>query len=74
MCNTHIHRKSAHVLPLRSRLTTLIPEVMGPDTIIARTGLLHEGRDKFDVGAEIYGEAKMKWKEITQAFETLPPS
>lgn len=47
---------------------------MGPDTIIARTGLLHEGRDKFDVGAEIYGEAKMKWKEITQAFETLPPS
>ena len=48
---------------------------MGPDTIIARTALLKEGRDKFDVGAEIYGKAKMKWeKEIATTFETLPPS
>merc|ERR1712099_137177 len=34
-------------------------EVMGPDTIIARTALLPEGRQKFNVGAEIYGKAKM---------------
>lgn len=32
---------------------------MGPDTIIARTALLPEGRQKFNVGAEIYGKAKM---------------
>lgn len=29
---------------------------MGPDTIIARTALLKDGRDKFPVGAEIYGK------------------
>ncbi|EME45997.1 hypothetical protein DOTSEDRAFT_70116 [Dothistroma septosporum NZE10] len=59
-CTTHIYHHQ---------------EVMGPDTIIARTALLKDGRDKFDVGAEIYGKAKMKWeKEIAQTFETLPPS
>ena len=50
-------------------------EVMGPDTIIARTALLQEGRDKFPVGAEIYGKAKMSWEpKIAETFETLPPS
>lgn len=48
---------------------------MGPDTIIARTGLIAEGRKNFDVGAEIYGKAKMSWeKEVATTFETLPPS
>ena len=48
---------------------------MGPDTIIARTGLLTEGRKNFKVGAEIYGKAKMDWeKEVAQTFDTLPPS
>ncbi|KAK5110522.1 hypothetical protein LTR62_005714 [Meristemomyces frigidus] len=59
-CTTHIYHHQ---------------QVMGPDTIIARTGLLPEARKNFDVGAEIYGKAKMKWeKEIAQTFETLPPS
>ncbi|KAK5679046.1 hypothetical protein LTR17_021245 [Elasticomyces elasticus] len=50
-------------------------EVMGPDTIILRTSLIPEGRSDWDVGAEIYGKAKMKWeKEIATTFETLPPS
>ncbi|KAF2720918.1 hypothetical protein K431DRAFT_285387 [Polychaeton citri CBS 116435] len=49
--------------------------VMGPDTIILRTAVLPEARKTFDVGAEIYGKAKMKWeKEIAETFETLPPS
>ena len=48
---------------------------MGPDTIIARTALLQEGREKFPVGAEIYGKAKLSWeKEIATTFDTLPPS
>ena len=48
---------------------------MGPDTVIARTILLPEGRKNFGVGAEIYGKAKLGWeKEIAQTFETLPPS
>lgn len=58
-CTTHIYHHQ---------------EVMGPDTIIARTGLLKEGRDKFPVGAEIYGKAKMSWEpKIAETFETLPP-
>lgn len=48
---------------------------MGPDTIIARTALLPEARGKFNVGAEIYGKAKMSWEpKIAETFETLPPS
>ena len=47
---------------------------MGPDTIIARTALLAEGRRNFPVGAEIYGKAKMNWeKEVATTFEVLPP-
>ncbi|KAK3115381.1 hypothetical protein LTR53_005328 [Teratosphaeriaceae sp. CCFEE 6253] len=58
-CTTHIYHHQ---------------EVMGPDTIVVRTGLLKEGRG-FDVGAEIYGKDKMKWeKEIATTFDTLPPS
>jgi len=50
-------------------------EVMGPDTIIARTVLLGEAGQKFQPGAEIYGKAKMPWeKEVATTFETLPPS
>ncbi|GAB7361830.1 hypothetical protein MBLNU230_g1872t1 [Neophaeotheca triangularis] len=50
-------------------------EVMGPDTIIARTALLPEGRKKLEVGAEIFGKDKMHWeKEIATTFEVLPPS
>ncbi|GAB1738339.1 hypothetical protein KC333_g2286 [Hortaea werneckii] len=59
-CTTHIYHHQ---------------EVMGPDTIIARTALLPEGRQKFNVGAEIYGKAKMSWEpKIAETFETLPPS
>ncbi|KAK3650969.1 hypothetical protein LTR56_006020 [Elasticomyces elasticus] len=59
-CTTHIYHHQ---------------EVMGPDTIILRTSLIPEGRSDWDVGAEIYGKAKMKWeKEIATTFETLPPS
>ena len=59
-CTTHIYHHQ---------------EVMGPDTIIARTGVLKEGRDNFKVSAEIYGKAKMPWeKEVAQTFDTLPPS
>ncbi|CAK1357801.1 unnamed protein product [Cercospora beticola] len=58
-CTTHIYHHQ---------------EVMGPDTIVARTGLLKEGRDKFPVGAEIFGKAKMSWEpKIAETFETLPP-
>merc|ERR1711915_800795 len=57
-CTTHIYHHQ---------------EVMGPDTIIARTALLPEGRQKFNVGAEIYGKAKMSWEpKIAETFETLP--
>ena len=59
-CTTHIYHHQ---------------EVMGPDTIIARTGVLPEGRKKFPVGAEIYGKDKLGWeKEIAQTFDVLPPS
>merc|ERR1712072_68663 len=51
------------------------PGSHGPDTIIARTALLPEGRQKFNVGAEIYGKTKMSWEpKIAETFETLPPS
>jgi len=51
-------------------------EVMGPDTIVLRTGLLKEGLDgTLKPAAEIYGKAKLSWeKEVAQTFETLPPS
>lgn len=59
-CTTHIYHHQ---------------EVMGPDTIVARTALLPEARSKFDVGAEIYGKAKMSWEpKIAETFDTLPPS
>ncbi|GAB7341631.1 hypothetical protein MBLNU457_7829t1 [Dothideomycetes sp. NU457] len=48
--------------------------VMGPDTIILRTGLLPQGRKNFEVGAEIFGKDKMSWeKEVATTFEVLPP-
>ena len=47
---------------------------MGPDTIVVRTILLDGGKG-LDVGAEIYGKAKLSWeKEIATTFDTLPPS
>lgn len=53
----------------------MFDQVMGPDTIIARTGIPEEARKSFPVGAEIYGKAKLSWEpEIAQTFETLPPS
>ncbi|CZT25336.1 related to DUF636 domain protein [Ramularia collo-cygni] len=59
-CTTHIYHHQ---------------EVMGPDTIVVRTGLLQEGREKFPVAAEIYGKAKMSWEpKIAETFDTLPPS
>jgi hypothetical protein len=48
---------------------------MGPDTIIARTGIPEQARDKFNVAAEIYGKDKLSWEpKIAETFETLPPS
>jgi len=48
--------------------------VMGPDTIILRTGLLPAGRKSFPVGAEIFGKDKLSWeKEIATTFDVLPP-
>ncbi|KAK3716524.1 hypothetical protein LTR37_006420 [Vermiconidia calcicola] len=59
-CTTHIYHHQ---------------EVMGDDTIIARTCILPEGRKNLPVGAEIYGKARFPWqKEVAQTFETLPPS
>jgi len=59
-CTTHIYH---HQL------------IMGPDTIVARTGLLPEGRTSFPVAAEIYGKDRMSWeKDIATVFETLPPA
>ncbi|KAK7186653.1 hypothetical protein DPSP01_001009 [Paraphaeosphaeria sporulosa] len=50
-------------------------EVMGPDTIVLRTGLLTEGIKNFEPKAEIFGKAKLPWeKEVATTFETLPPS
>ena len=48
---------------------------MGPDTIIARTGVPEEARAKFTVAAEIYGKDKLSWEpKIAETFDVLPPS
>lgn len=50
-------------------------EVLGPDKIVLRTGLLDEGIKNFKPAAEIYGKAKLPWeKEVAQTFDTMPPS
>merc|ERR1712137_1245869 len=50
-------------------------EVMGPDTIIARTGIPADARKKFPVAAEIYGKDKLSWEpRIAETFDVLPPS
>ncbi|GAB7329791.1 hypothetical protein MBLNU13_g01517t1 [Cladosporium sp. NU13] len=49
--------------------------VMGPDTIIARTGIPVDARKKFPVAAEIYGKDKLNWEpKIAETFDVLPPS
>lgn len=59
-CTTHIYHHQ---------------EVMGPDTIIARTGIPADARKKFPVGAEIYGKDKLSWEpKIAETFDVLPPS
>lgn len=48
---------------------------MGDDTIIARTGVLPQGRKNFKPAAEIYGKDRLPWEvEVAQTFEVLPPS
>ncbi|PSN65141.1 hypothetical protein BS50DRAFT_52019 [Corynespora cassiicola Philippines] len=50
-------------------------EVMGPDSIVLRTGLLTEGIKNFKPAAEIFGKAKLPWeKEVATTFDTMPPS
>ena len=50
-------------------------EILGPDTIVLRTGLLTEGIKTLQPAAEIYGKAKLPWeKEVAQTFDTMPPS
>ncbi|KAF2875866.1 Mss4-like protein [Massariosphaeria phaeospora] len=50
-------------------------EVMGPDTIVLRTGLLTNGIKEFEPKAEIFGKARLGWeKEVAQTFETMPPA
>ena len=47
---------------------------MGPDMIVARTGLLIEAQKTFDVGVEMFGKDKWEWEpQITKTFETVPP-
>lgn len=47
-------------------------EVMGDDTIVARTILL-EGGKQLPVSAEIFGKDKLGWeKEVATTFKTLP--
>lgn len=59
-CTTHIYHHQ---------------EVMGPDTIIARTGIPTDARKKFPVAAEIYGKDKLNWEpKIAETFDVLPPS
>jgi hypothetical protein len=59
-CTTHIYHHQ---------------EVMGPDTIIARTGIPADARKKFEVAAEIYGKDKLSWEpKIAETFDVLPPS
>lgn len=49
--------------------------VMGPDTIILRTGVLDRGIKEFKPVAEIFGKARLDWeKEVAQTFATLPPA
>jgi hypothetical protein len=49
--------------------------VMGPDTIILRTGVLDKGIKDFVPVAEIFGKARLGWeKEVAQTFDTLPPA
>ena len=48
---------------------------MGPDTIIARTGIPSDARKSFTVAAEIYGKDKLSWEpKIAETFDVLPPS
>lgn len=48
---------------------------MGPDTVIARTGVLPDARKNLKPGAEIYGKDRFGWqKETAQTFDVLPPS
>jgi hypothetical protein len=59
-CTTHIYHHQ---------------EVMGPDTIIARTGIPADARKNFPVAAEIYGKDKLNWEpKIAETFDVLPPS
>lgn len=59
-CTTHIYHHQT---------------VMGPDTVIARTGIPVEARKKFPVAAEIYGKDKLSWEpKIAETFDVLPPS
>lgn len=59
-CTTHIYHHQ---------------EVMGPDTIIARTGIPSDARKNFTVAAEIYGKDKLSWEpKIAETFDVLPPS
>ena len=47
--------------------------VMGPDTIILRTGLLEKDKD-FEPAVEIYGKDRLTWqKEVAHTFPTVPP-
>lgn len=58
-CTTHIYHHQT---------------VMGPDKIIARTGIPPQARAKFPVAAEIYGKDKLSWEpKIAETFEILPP-
>lgn len=50
-------------------------EALGPDSIVLRTGLLTEGIQKFQPGAEIFGKDRLSWeKEVAQTFDGMPPS
>lgn len=46
---------------------------LGDDKIVARTGLLEQGKE-FDPAAEIYGKDRLAWeKEVAATFDVLPP-
>lgn len=48
---------------------------MGPDLIVARTGVLVEAQKTFEIGAEIYGKDKWRWEtQIAKTFDELPPA
>lgn len=60
LCTTHIYHHQ---------------EVMGPDLIVARTGVLVEAQKTFEIGAEIYGKDKWRWEtQIAKTFDELPPA